>query len=200
MNDIGLRIKELRKQHAFTQLDVAIHIGIKRVSVSKWESQGELATAPKGRNLLELCKFLKTTPEYLIYGDSSIDGLKDVMDGSIGVRIYNLRVVNGLSQNSLAKLLCIKQPNISDWESDITSPSGENLIKLCGFLKTTPEFVLYGKENKLSIDDAANYKLLIGLSKSLYSNVMDNSKNIPGLSYEILAELGYLLSRLNKSL
>ncbi len=71
MNPVGQRIKALRKQHKLTQSDVASFIGVQRVSVSKWESQNDLFNTPKGEHLFKLCQILKTTAEYLLYGENS---------------------------------------------------------------------------------------------------------------------------------
>lgn len=71
MNPVGQRIRTLRKQHKLTQNDVALFIGVQRVSVSKWESQNDLFNTPKGENLFKLCQILKTTAEYILYGKNN---------------------------------------------------------------------------------------------------------------------------------
>ncbi len=70
MNPIGQRIKQLRKKHQLTQNDIADFIGVQRVSVSKWESQNDMHNTPKGEHLFKLCQILKTTAEFLLYGQT----------------------------------------------------------------------------------------------------------------------------------
>jgi len=68
MNIIGKRIKDLRKALKITQKQIADYVGVNRVSVSQWESQGDSPTQPKGENLIRLSQILKTTPDYILYG------------------------------------------------------------------------------------------------------------------------------------
>ncbi len=81
MNPVGQRIKTLRKQHKLTQNDVATYIGVQRVSVSKWESQNDVFNTPKGEHLIKLCQILKTTAEYILYGQHHYPQSHDQQNG-----------------------------------------------------------------------------------------------------------------------
>jgi len=72
MNEPGKRIKTLRKNIKLTQQELADLIGVSRVAVSKWESQGDLYSHPKGEYITKLCKILKTTPDYIYFGHEMI--------------------------------------------------------------------------------------------------------------------------------
>jgi phage repressor protein C with HTH and peptisase S24 domain len=66
---MGKRIAERRKELDLSQSEVAQYVGINRVSVSNWETDGKNGTSPKGANLIALSEQLKCTPEWLLNGD-----------------------------------------------------------------------------------------------------------------------------------
>lgn len=66
---MGKRIAERRKELGLSQNEVAQYVGINRVSVSNWETDGKNGTSPKGANLIALAELLKCTPEWLLNGD-----------------------------------------------------------------------------------------------------------------------------------
>lgn len=66
---MGRRIAERRKELGLSQNEVAQYVGINRVSVSNWETDGKNGTSPKGANLIALAELLKCTPEWLLNGD-----------------------------------------------------------------------------------------------------------------------------------
>lgn len=67
METIGQRIKRLREGYEYSQDFVAKKVGVSRVAVTKWES-GQTANLKLG-NLMNLCKLLNVSVEYLIYGE-----------------------------------------------------------------------------------------------------------------------------------
>lgn len=67
METIGQRIKRLREGYEYSQDFVAKKVGVSRVAVTKWES-GQTANL-KLSNLMNLCKLLNVSVEYLIYGE-----------------------------------------------------------------------------------------------------------------------------------
>lgn len=75
------RILSRRKELGLSQNEVADAIGVNRVSVSNWETEGKNGTSPKGKNLLLLAKALKCSPDWLISGEGkpeeSIAGVAD---------------------------------------------------------------------------------------------------------------------------
>jgi len=66
---MGKRISERRKELGLSQGAIADYIGINRVSVSNWETDGKNGTSPKGANLIALTEILKCTPEWLLNGE-----------------------------------------------------------------------------------------------------------------------------------
>lgn len=63
----------------------------------------------------------------------------------ISQRIRNLRKRLKMSGEALGKVIGVSNSTISQWENGNTQPSGLNLTLLCKALKTTPEWILYGK-------------------------------------------------------
>ncbi|OUS52952.1 Cro/Cl family transcriptional regulator [Shewanella sp. SACH] len=66
---MGKRIAERRKELGLSQDVVAKYVGVNRVSVSNWETDGKNGTSPKGANLIALAELLKCTPEWLLSGE-----------------------------------------------------------------------------------------------------------------------------------
>lgn len=65
---IGERIKELRKQHQISQIQLAKALGVSRQAVSKWEND---QTEPDTLNLIRLADILSTDSEYIATGNHS---------------------------------------------------------------------------------------------------------------------------------
>jgi len=61
-------------------------------------------------------------------------------------RLKDLRQEKGLSQNSLAALLNIKQANVSRWESGKQEPTASNILLIANFFNVTTDYLL-GREN-----------------------------------------------------
>lgn len=78
-DSMASRIRQRRKELKLTQEQVAEHVGINRVSVSNWETEGKNGTSPKGANLLSLAELLKVSPDWLVSGDDGpeIDELRE---------------------------------------------------------------------------------------------------------------------------
>jgi SOS-response transcriptional repressor LexA len=70
------RLKELRKQRGFKQIDIVRAVGVSNATASDWESGKQ---KPNGENLITLCKFLQTTPDWLMHQK----GQQDTMAGAI---------------------------------------------------------------------------------------------------------------------
>lgn len=69
--EIFERLQDLRRQHKFSQEDIADKLGVSRQAVSKWESgQGK----PEINNIIKLAEIYGVTTDYLLLGkeDSSI--------------------------------------------------------------------------------------------------------------------------------
>ena len=66
LQEIPLRLKELRLANNLEQIDVAKYLGYKSDStISKWENGKNL---PKGAKLVQLAKLLGTSTDYILHG------------------------------------------------------------------------------------------------------------------------------------
>lgn len=66
----------------------------------------------------------------------------------IGINIYNLRKVKGITQEDLAHELNVSRQSISLWETDQTTPSIENLLLMCKIFEVTMDELCQGVISK----------------------------------------------------
>lgn len=64
---------------------------------------------------------------------------------SIGQRITELRNMNHISQNQLAKAMEVSRQAVSKWENDQSTPDPLKIIKLAEFLGTDVEYLSTGR-------------------------------------------------------
>ncbi|QMU62817.1 MAG: helix-turn-helix domain-containing protein [Flavobacteriaceae bacterium] len=69
MNDIGTRIKILRKKHDFTQSQLAEKVGLTYVQIGRYEKRGAI---PSSEVISKLATALNTTVDFLINGNENI--------------------------------------------------------------------------------------------------------------------------------
>lgn len=64
---------------------------------------------------------------------------------TVGVRLRRLRKDLDLTQAEFAKRIGVKAPAVTQWETDKTNLSGENLLKASKVLGVSPDYLLHGK-------------------------------------------------------
>jgi transcriptional regulator with XRE-family HTH domain len=107
-----------------------------------------------------------------------------------GKRIEQLREKAGYSQGQLARLIGISRTAVSNWESNKAQPAGANLLKCAAILRTSPDFILSGKEttnanaNSLQNDGLAKtssvrYILLPLITDFMIEHYLDNNLPLP---------------------
>ena len=77
MSEIGVRIKELRKQQGLTQSELAQKVGVTYVQIGRYEKRG---ATPSSDVLVKLAESLNTSTDYLMNGEltnHSKEQLKD---------------------------------------------------------------------------------------------------------------------------
>lgn len=92
---------------------------------------------------------------------------------TIGNRIRKSRKALGLTQNEVAKAVGVKESAVSQWENDSTEPSGRNLNTLCQILQTSVEYLLYGRDEKVT---ALGYPLLTPNTITSYLDGQDRDR------------------------
>lgn len=63
---LGERIRARRKELGFTQKSLAKTLKLSDVSISQWERDD---SEPSGKNLFALCKTLRCSPTWVLFGD-----------------------------------------------------------------------------------------------------------------------------------
>lgn len=77
----------------------------------------------------------------------------------IGNRIANLRKNKKMTQQSLADIMYVTNKTISSWESNRTSPSLDEIVRLSDILDTTSTYLLYGDIPKLDVETEIKIKI-----------------------------------------
>ncbi len=62
-------------------------------------------------------------------------------------RLTRAREDKKLNKTALAKAVGVSQPTVSDWESGVMKPNGDNLLAVCRILGITPDWLTTGRES-----------------------------------------------------
>lgn len=68
---------------------------------------------------------------------------------SIGARLRQLRIRNNLSGEKLGELCDVTKGMVSQWESDMTTPPTDRLLKLRQHLSFSFDWLLLGEDRKI---------------------------------------------------
>lgn len=71
----------------------------------------------------------------------------DIDYSEVGMRIAKLRRGLSLKQHELCEMLDVNYKYVSALETGRAKPSLEMIMKLCGALKTTPDYLLLGADS-----------------------------------------------------
>ena len=72
----------------------------------------------------------------------------------IGARIAKLRIERHWTVTQLAQMIGTNTKSIKDWESDVSSPTITNVLKLCKLFHITPNTLLgYRPRSVVVLDD-----------------------------------------------
>jgi transcriptional regulator with XRE-family HTH domain len=91
--DMGLRIAERRKAMQLTQEKLAEKMGISLQSVSSIEL-GKKGIRPE--NLANLCVYLETTADYILYGKRSSTQMTDIVEKLSSLSVDEYAIVKSL--------------------------------------------------------------------------------------------------------
>ncbi len=111
---IGLHIKKKRLDLKLLQKAVALMVGVTEESIMHWET---------GRYPPQL-QFYPGIIKFLGYNPYMME------TGTLGGKIKNYRVLNGLSHKKMGKLVGVDGATISTWETGKHEPQGPNLTRL----------------------------------------------------------------------
>ena len=64
-------------------------------------------------------------------------------------RLKAARDAAGVNDTEIALACGVKNPSVNGWMTGATKTiEGENLLKVCAFLKTTPEWIIFGRKEE----------------------------------------------------
>ena len=145
------KLKILRKKKGLTQQEVAELLNVERVTYTKWELGN---SNPNYENLSMLACIFDVSIDYLL-GDyleiSKERYLKlkkqkeEEKKNLFSVRLKELRLQHGFSQEELAEKIGIKQNSYSDWEHGKCKPNYEKLEKIADFFGVSLDW-LFGRK------------------------------------------------------
>lgn len=141
------KLKVLRKKQGLTQQEIADLVHVNRVTYTNWE-QG--MREPNFEKLSMLACIFDASIDYLLSENLEISKesylkLKEEKKNLFSVRLKELRLQHGFSQEELAEKIGIKQNSYSDWENGKCKPNYEKLEKIADFFGVSLDW-LFGRE------------------------------------------------------
>lgn len=142
------KIKILRKNRELTQQEVAWFVGTTQAVYSKWENGKR---EPNLEKLTMLACIFNVSidfllSEYLEISKENYSKLKkqkvEEKKNLFSVRLKELRLQYGFSQEELAKRIGIKQSSYSDWENGKCKPNYVGLEKIADFFGVSLDWLV----------------------------------------------------------
>ena len=141
------KLKVFRKKKGLTQQEVADLVHVDRVRITNWENGKR---EPNFENLSMLACIFDVSidfllSEYLEISKETYLKLKEEKKNLFSVRLKELRLQHGFSQEELAEQIGIKQNSYSDWENGKCKPNYEKLEKIADFFGVSLDW-LFGRK------------------------------------------------------
>lgn len=146
------KLKVLRKKKGLTQKEVADFFGISQPVYQKWESGNR---KPTYENLSMLACIFDVSIDFLLseyleiskerYLKFKKEKKEEEKQQVFSVRLKELRLQHGFSQEELAEKIGIKRNSYSDWENGKCKPNYEKLEKIADFFGVSLDW-LFGRE------------------------------------------------------
>ena len=141
------KLKVLRKKKGLTQKSLSNILNISQSAYARWE-QG--MREPNFEKLSMLACIFDVSIDYLLSENLEISKesylkLKEEKNNLFSVRLKELRLQHGFSQEELAEKIGIKQNSYSDWEHGKSKPNYEKLEKIADFFGVSLDW-LFGRE------------------------------------------------------
>lgn len=148
MFDMDLqRFIDVREDFNLTQKDIANFLGVTQQDYSLWERGNKIIPL---RHLYNLCNYYNVSMGYML-GLSNFKCLacdNDYLDKSvIGMRIKEVRIERGITQDKLAKILNTTHSTISAYENGKTTILTAFAYEICKRFDVSMDY-LCGRVNK----------------------------------------------------
>lgn len=141
------KLKVLRKEKRLTQKSLSNMLNISQGAYAQWEN-GKREPNFEKLSLLA-CIFDVSIDfllsEYLEMSKETYLKLKEEKKNLFSVRLKELRLQHGFSQEELAEKIGIKRNSYSDWENGKCKPNYEKLEKIADFFGVSLDW-LFGRE------------------------------------------------------
>lgn len=141
------KLKVLRKKQGLTQKSLSSMLNISQGAYANWENGKR---EPNFEKLSMLACIFDASIDYLLSENLEISKesylkLKEEKKNLFSVRLKELRLQHGFSQEELAEKIGIKQNSYSDWENGKCKPNYEKLEKIADFFGVSLDW-LFGRE------------------------------------------------------
>ena len=141
------KLKVLRKKKGFTQKSLSNMLNISQGAYAQWENGKR---EPNFEKLSMLACIFDVSidfllSEYLEISKETYLKLKEEKNNLFSVRLKELRLQHGFSQEELVEQIGIKQSSYSDWENGKCKPNYEKLEKIADFFGVSLDW-LFGRE------------------------------------------------------
>ena len=141
------KLKVLRKEKGLTQKSLSNILNITQGAYAQWENGKR---EPNFEKLSMLACIFDVSidfllSEYLEISKETYLKLKEEKKNLFSVRLKELRLQHGFSQEELAEKIGIKRNSYSDWENGKCKPNYEKLEKIADFFGVSLDW-LFGRE------------------------------------------------------
>ena len=141
------KLKVLRKKQGLTQKSLSNMLNISQSAYANWENGKR---EPNFEKLSMLACIFDVSIDYLLSENLEISKesylkLKEEKKNLFSVRLKELRLQHGFSQEELAEKIGIKRNTYSDWENGKCKPNYEKLEKIADFFGVSLDW-LFGRE------------------------------------------------------
>ena len=141
------KLKVLRKKKGLTQKSLCNMLNISQGTYAMWENGRR---EPNFEKLSMLSCIFDVSidfllSEYLEISKESYLNLKEEKNNLFSVRLKELRLQHGFSQEELAEKIGIKQNSYSDWENGKCKPNYKKIEKIADFWGVSLDW-LFGRK------------------------------------------------------
>lgn len=141
------KLKVLRKEKGLTQKSLSNMLNISQGAYAQWENGKR---EPNFEKLSMLACIFDVSIDFLLSKNLEISKetylkLKEEKKNLFSVRLKELRLQHGFSQEELAEKIGIKRNSYSDWENGKCKPNYEKIEKIADFFGVSLDW-LFGRE------------------------------------------------------
>ena len=146
MDDIGVRVKELREYLGMTLEEFADKAQVLPERIAAIEA-GRLF--PRERLVIWICKTFGVSNDWLRFGDGTMYDTSESRSLIVAERMRRLRTRMGLVQSEFAQKIGSSKLMISNYERGISKPDDDVVDRICTIFHVSREW-MYGEDTEWS--------------------------------------------------